>query len=396
MRILQICNKPPFPPKDGGSIAMNNLTNGLLVEKSDVKVLAINTPKHFVDISDLPIDYVSKTSIELVFIDTSINAFDAFLSMINNKSYNLSRFYSKKFEQKIIETLKENTFDIIHLESLFVSMYISAIRKYSKAKIVLRTHNIENIIWNRKSKLEKNIFRKIYIATLSSQIKREEIAAINTSDAIATITEEDKKWILSNCKQKNIKTIPFGIDIKDYIIDNTEMEKKSLFFIGSFDWFPNADGLNWFLENVWGEMLDENINLYIAGRGMSEEFKNTNFKNVHILGEIDNVKQFMTSKNVMIVPLLSGGGMRVKIIEGMAMGKVVISTSIGAEGIECTNNKNIIIANTPEEFINSIKFVFQDEALNNSLSKNAREFVSANYDNSKICKELVQFYKSIN
>lgn len=396
MKILQICNKPPFPPKDGGSIAMNNITVGLLSENCDVKVLAITTPKHFANVSDLPIDYVSKTSIEFVFIDTSINAFDAFLSMINNKSYNLSRFYSKKFEQKIIETLKRNTFDIIQLESLFVSMYINTIRKYSKAKIILRTHNIENIIWDRKSKLEKNIFRKIYISILSSQIKKEEITAINSSDAIAAITEEDKKWVLRNCKQKNIKTIPFGIDVKDYDIDNTEMERKSIFFIGSFDWFPNADGLNWFLKNVWVKMLDENINLYIAGRGMSEEFKNTNLKNVHILGEIDNVKQFMTSKNVMIVPLLSGGGMRVKIIEGMAMGKVVISTSIGAEGIEYTNNKNIIIANTPDEFINSIKLVFQDEALNNSLSINAREFVSTNYDNSKICKELIQFYKSIN
>src|SRR5580693_8877194 len=119
MKILQVCNKVPFPPKDGGCIAMNNITQGLIEQGHKVKVLAINTEKHFTDIETLPNEYRSKTNMEAVFIDTKVKVIPAFLNIFTNESYNISRFYSKEFEEKLINILKNETFDIVQLESLY-------------------------------------------------------------------------------------------------------------------------------------------------------------------------------------------------------------------------------------------------------------------------------------
>ncbi|MBE9480552.1 MAG: glycosyl transferase family 1, partial [Bacteroidetes bacterium] len=144
MKILMLCNKSPYPPKEGGPIAMNMIIEGLIDANHQVKVLAINTNKYFTNINEIPEEYRKKTNIEAVYIDLSIKPLDAFLNLFTNKSYHVQRFISKNFENKLIEILKNESFDIIQLETLFITPYIETIRKYSKAKIVLRAHNIEH------------------------------------------------------------------------------------------------------------------------------------------------------------------------------------------------------------------------------------------------------------
>src|SRR5687768_9812153 len=118
MRILQVCSKIPFPPKDGGSIAMNILTHGLIQCGHEVSVLAVNTPKHYIKDSDIDPDYRRMTSYRSVFIDTSVKPLDAFLNLFSSRSYNVSRFFSPEFEKELIRILKEKTYDIVHLETL--------------------------------------------------------------------------------------------------------------------------------------------------------------------------------------------------------------------------------------------------------------------------------------
>src|ERR1035437_154606 len=133
MKILQLCSKIPFPPKDGGSIAMNILTQGLIDCGNEVKVLAINTPKHFLNEADVDAEYKKKTSYQLVFIDTSVKPIDAFLNLFSGESYNIIRFYSKEFENTLIELLSSQQYDVVQLETLWVAPYVETIRKHSKA-----------------------------------------------------------------------------------------------------------------------------------------------------------------------------------------------------------------------------------------------------------------------
>jgi polysaccharide biosynthesis protein PslH len=397
MKILQICNKVPFPPNEGGSIAMNLITEGLLKAGHHVKVLAINTRKHFIEINDLPDDYRKNTSIEAVFIDTSVKPFNAFLNLFTSKSYNIERFIHLDFEKKIIEILQSDMYDIIQLETLFVCPYIETIRKYTNAKIIYRAHNVEHLIWKRNFISCKNILKKAYLKLLAKRLKRYEVDILNKVDGIAAITQSDAEFMTDlGCTRPKIN-IPVGIYLNNISFSNKDYEFPSFFHIGSMNWMPNIEGMKWFITNVWNKFYEQHphINFYIAGRHMPDYFKNMEGKNIINLGEVDNAYLFMQSKAVMIVPLLSGGGMRVKIIEGMANAKTIITTTIGAEGINYENKKNIFIADTPEEFINAINCCISDKGLINTIGENAKLLIENEYDNDKIIAKLIDFYKKI-
>ena len=183
MKILQLCHKPPLPPKDGGCIAMNNITQGLLQQNHQVKVVAISTPKHPVNSKDLDADYYKKTKFETVFINTGTNLFKIFKTMLFNRSYYISRFYSKELEKNWLRFFKE-TFDIVQLESIFVTPYIPIIKRHSKAKIILRTHNIEHKIWQRRTAQQSSIFKKLIFTSLTKKLKRSNYPRLTISMVI--------------------------------------------------------------------------------------------------------------------------------------------------------------------------------------------------------------------
>ncbi|MGB3948774.1 MAG: glycosyltransferase [Bacteroidia bacterium] len=399
MKILQLCHKVPFPPKDGGCLAMHHLTEGLIEEGNEVNVLAINTKKHFVDISQLPNKYKQTTKIDAVYVNTDVKIATAFINLFTNQSYNISRFYSAKFEQKLIEVLKQNTYDVVQLESLFMSPYVSAIKKNSSAKIVLRAHNIEHQLWFDAAKKCSNIIKKQYLYLLAKRLKNYELKSLSGYDAIVAITEKDKLYFTNAGFLKETLTIPFGIKLPTTEEKVTvKQQQNSLFHIGAMDWQPNKDGVNWFLKNVWLKINAQHpeATFYLAGRKIdTKEFNRSKFSKVEVVGEVENAQQFMLSKNIMIVPLLSGAGMRVKIIEGLALGKTIITTSIGAEGIDYQSNTNIVIANTANEFINAIHKCITNTDFTLEIGKNAKTLAYKKYNNSDICKRLSAFYAQL-
>lgn len=397
MNILQVCSKIPFPPKDGGSIAMDILTHGLINAGNKVDVLAVNTAKHFANIEDVDINYRNKTNYQLVFIDTSIKPIDAFLNLFSNKSYNISRFYSLDFEKVLIEKLKMDDYDVVQLETLWVTPYIDVIRKYSKAKIVLRSQNIECMIWERLAEDAGNPIKKMYLKLLAKRLKTYEYNVLNKFDAIATITELDSTVYRKMGCTLPIIHVPFGIDLEKYKIDSSNLEKPSVFHIGAMDWRPNADGIDWFLATIWPNVSVKNtkIKLYLAGRKMPDWLLQFKMNNVVIEGEVADSHQFINSKSIMIVPLTSGGGMRVKIIEGMAFGKTIISTSVGAEGIDYEDGKNILIANSEKEFEEAILKCINNNDFSDSIGRNARILAESKYNNQLICNKLSDFYQNL-
>ena len=397
MRILQICNKLPYPPVDGGAIAMNNVTQGLINKRCSVHVLSITTPKHNINNNKLPKSYVEKTNFESVYIDTSIKIKDAFLNLFSKRSYNIDRFISTEFSKKLSEKLQKNKFDIIIIESLFATPYIELIKDTSEAKIVLRAHNVEHRIWERISVNTKNLFKKRYIDLLAKRLKNYEISIFNQLDAICAMTEVDVNSFKKLGFNKKITAIPTG-----YILDEAKaipqkVEELSVFHLASMDWTPNTEGVDWFIKEVWEKinLAVPKSKLYLAGREMPQRYYDLNIKSIKTIGPVKSAKDFFLSKNIMIVPILSGSGMRIKIIEGMAIGKVIISTSIGAEGINCTNNKNIIIADSATEFSNAIIKCLINKSFCDKISKNAKKLIFEEYSNDTISDNLIDFFKKI-
>jgi len=191
MKVLIISNKSPYPPREGGPIAMNMIVEGLLEKGHEVKVLAVNSFKYNIREEDIPEEYRKKTGIELIDVDLRIKPLPAFLNLFTGRSYHVERFISSRFRQRLTEVLKGDRFDIVQMETIFVAPYLETVRIHSKARVVLRAHNIEHLIWARVSDSTSNPLKRWYLRHLATTLKRYEHKMLPRFDGIAAITEKD-------------------------------------------------------------------------------------------------------------------------------------------------------------------------------------------------------------
>ena len=413
MRVLFLCNKSPWPPKEGGPMAMNMLIEGLADAGHHVKVLAVNSFKYNIPVSNIPAGYIAKTGIELIDVDLHVRPLGAFLNLFTGESYHVQRFISDAFRERVVAALTSAEYDIVQLETLFMCPYIPAIREHSRAMIVLRAHNIEHLIWQRIAEESKNPLKKWYVRHLARTLKNYEQRIVSEVDGILAITPIDaayfrkltreqtqphpdnRKSKIVNRKSSIVLDLPFGIDPETYRHDDPETEFPSLFSLGSMNWIPNQEGIRWFLDNVWPDVHNQfpSLKYYLAGREMPGWMLSLSLPNVVVLGEVEDARAFLASKSIMIVPLFSGSGIRVKIIEGMAAGKTIISTTIGAEGIRYVNRENILIADAPCEFFEMISMCVSEAEICRKIGKRARALVETDYNARNLIQKLLAFYQ---
>jgi len=399
LKILQLCLRVPLPPYDGATIAMYNLAESLTASGAAVKMLSFNTKKHFMDANSIDAALLDKYKLETVFLDASVNAWDAFTNLFKpNESYNIVRFDSAAFHQKLKEILQSETFDFILFEGLFLSPYLQTVRTFSKAKCILRAHNVEWLIWKRLAAATTNSLKKIYLHFLSDRLKRYENKVINNFDAIVAISELDKNLFLKDGCNIPIEVAPTGMNTAKYKnIEQMDADSLSLFHLGSMDWLPNIEAVDWLLKDIWPmiQQKSNKVHLFLAGKNMNPKYFNIKSENLIVAGEIKDALKFMENKQIMVVPLLSGGGIRIKILEGLAAGKVIVSTSTGAEGINYSDKKNILIADTPEDFTKTILSLLNNPNLLNNIAREAQILARTQYDNILIGKKLAGFLKTI-
>lgn len=396
MKILQLCNKIPFPPKDGGTIAMYNLARGLADEGNKIDVLAMETLKH--PASGNMEGMHPDISLQYVFVDTTVKWHQLIVDFLWGKiPYIAKRFISPEYSAKLIKLLDENNYDVVQLEGLYLAPYIKIVREHSDAKIALRSHNIENEIWYRLYQNEKFNLKKIYFKNLAKRVLRFEKRVLNQYDFLIPITYRDSAEYQKLGNTKPSKVIQTGIPSKEISEKLTIRNKRKLYFLGSLDWLPNQEGLLWFVRNVWPMIWHSNTNLefHIAGRNAPEWFeKAVNKPGITFHGEVESARRFVENYDIMIVPLLAGGGMRVKIVEAMAQGKIIVTTAIGAEGLDIIPNYHAIVADTPEDFGTGVGILMQNTDFYIKLGENSLRFIKNNYTNRALARDLAAFYES--
>lgn len=396
MKILQVTNKVPYPVKDGGAIACMNLARGFSLLGHKVTILAMNTVKHHITLNEIPESVKELAEFRLVNVPARISPVSALLNLIfSNKPYNATRFVSDTFAQELKKILQENEFDVVQLEGLYVCPYIPVIRENTKAKIIYRAHNIEHEIWSRTAIMAHG-FEKYYLRNLSKRIKKFEVQTLNKYDLLVPITGRDGAILdkLGNKKPSHVSQT--GIDSSVLIPNSIYLKHPTLFHIGSLEWSPNQEGLIWFFDNCWDSIREKypDLQFFIAGRNAPAWFqKMMNLPNVVFKGEVADAYEFMNSKSIMVVPLFSGSGMRIKIIEGMALGKPIVTTPVGTEGISTTSGENIIVINDAEGFVQSISNLIENREYFDKISKNAIEYIHENFDNLSSAGSLIEFYK---
>lgn len=393
MRVLQLCHKPPFPESDGGCLAINQMSKALLSQGCALTILSIATPKHPFSTKDFPKGYIKETNFKAVFIDTRLNVVDAFSNLVTQDTYHVSRFFSSDMDKAIDQLLSEKSYDIVLCESIFVAPYLPSIRRLSKAKIVLRSHNLEFSIWHRLAKSHPQGLKKAYLKILTRQLKDYEVKLLSEIDGLVAINSDELKHYRRLGFTGKGVTIPFGIEPDLYPAANGQAELNSVFHLGSMDWKPNEEGIDWFLHQVWPIVHSKNpkLTFYLAGRRMPKWLNLIEIKGVSIVGEVPDAKAFIASKNIMIIPLMSGGGMRVKLIEALALEKPVVSTPLGAKGVAVANDKTIKLATKPKDFAEAILSLAADADNARRMAQEGRELIVAKYDTKKLAVQLHSF-----
>jgi polysaccharide biosynthesis protein PslH len=397
MKILQLCKKFPYPLKDGESIAVTYLSKALASKGCEITLLAMNTTKHFVDPESIPESFNHYKEIVFTSLDNRVKPFNALLNLFSDKSYHVSRFVSKEFELKLIELLQNNSFDVIQLETLYLASYIDVIREHSDAIIALRAHNIEFEIWERITENTTFPVKKWYLSHLTKKLKKFELEKLNDYDYIISVSERDLKKFKQLGYKNGAMASPIGLEVENYkLLDKMPMS-NSICFIGALDWLPNIEGLNWFLKQVWPVLYQENpdLSFHVAGRNTPENLLTLNMPGVKIHGEVPDAVEFIGNYQMMVVPLFSGSGMRVKILEGMALGKPIVTTSLGKEGINANHDEHLIVADDASAFIKEIKNLLQSKDRIGEMGKAARLFVEDFYDHSAIAQKLMKRYEEL-
>jgi glycosyltransferase involved in cell wall biosynthesis len=396
MKILQLCKKFPFPLKDGEAIAVTYLAKAFADLGSEVTLLSMNTSKHWFDLDHLPASFAHYQDIHTVFINNHIRPLGAMRNLFSNKSYHIERFEDPSFAAKLTELLQQEHFDVVQLESVYLAPYIPIIRRYSTAMIALRSHNVEHEIWERVA-LNSHPFKKGYLRLITPRLKRYEIARLNDYDLVVGISARDVEKFRQLGLTKPAVVCPIGLDSRDYQPDYSSFKQPlSLSFIGSLDWMPNIEGLKWFLEKVWTPILSvefPDLQFHIAGRTAPDWLKTLRIPGVHFHGEVPSAPDFINRHSVMVVPLLSGGGMRAKILEGMAVGKVILSTTLGMEGIEARDRRECLLADTAEDFRKAVRWCYEQGPELERMGRKAQAFCIDRYDNLETGRRLLDAYR---
>ena len=353
----------------------------------------MNTTKHPFDTRQLPEELDHYESIHTVPVDNRVKWWPALLNLFSSQSYHISRYVSSDFGDKLTQVLEDQKFDWIQLETLYMAPYIPFIRKYTKTPVVMRAHNVEHEIWERLGQHIRFFPKRWYVKYLTRKLKAYEVVQLKNYDLLLPITQRDGLRFQALGFGGKSLVLPIGLDLQQYHPDPSTFKKPlSLAYIGSLDWIPNLEGLEWFLKEVWGPISRRfpALELHIAGRNTPEWLHHLNTPNVQVHGEVPDAAAFINSHSILVVPLLSGSGMRAKILEGMALGKVILTTSIGLEGIDARNKEEVLVADTPDEFVQALEFCYQQNGALEHFGKRALQLIGAQYDNQKVARKLLE------
>jgi glycosyltransferase involved in cell wall biosynthesis len=389
-RILILTNRIPYPLNDGGNLAVHAMMEGYQKAGWQVYLLSMLTTRHPVPAETLNTLFTGLAGFQTVPVNNDVKAINTLGNyLFSRKPNHVDRLKSRAFELKLREVLGSFKPDIVQMESVFLAPYLDTIEEHKNTVNVLRLHNVEHQIWERLADEVKNPFKKMYLNNLAKRIKKFEIAAWKRFDLLLPITKDDAAIVHFLHHQVNMLTAPFGIDVTT--LQPQDEEQWVGYHIGAMDWIPNAEAIKWFLSQVWPQVMNvaPNFKFYFAGRNMPDYFKGTLPAGTYCAGEVEDANEFIADKKILIVPLRSGGGIRVKILEAMAVGKLVISTDVGMQGIAAINGQHYLAANSARQFKEAIRKALSDKAASERIAAAGKALIHREYRLEAVAETVI-------
>ncbi|MBT6339271.1 MAG: glycosyltransferase [Desulfobacula sp.] len=396
MRVLVIDEELPFPVNTGKRLRTFNLLK-FLAPNHEITFMCRQPDGN----NTVNCDAFEKLGINVITVPHPIlkkEGLKFYLSLFANLfsvyPYSVSSHYSGMIVEAIKTEVNKKCYDLIHCEW---TPYAINLKQFVKIPIVLNAHNVEAMIWKRNVEVAKNPVLKAYVWLQWKKMVRFERKAFVQFKGIATVSEPDKAVISKTFSPEKIMVIENGVDVNYFQSSNNSMQPLSLVFTGSMDWRPNVDAMIYFLDCIWPLLVEKcpEVRLTIVGRNPMPALKMrvAGENNVKLTGTVDDVRPFISQAAVYIVPLRVGGGSRLKILEALSMKKAVVSTTIGAEGLDLSPEKDIVIADSPEDFAHQIVALFADEVLCRELAMTGQKTILKSYQWHNIAKKLDRLWR---
>jgi polysaccharide biosynthesis protein PslH len=316
-------------------------------------------------------------------------------------------YFEEHAASQLIDALEGEHFDIAQVEGVHLSRFLPVIRALpSPPTIVMDWHNIESELMWRYSENVQSWPRKLVARRTARLLESAELNLLETCSAHTVPSERERQKLLARCPAANVHTVPNGVDTLHF--SSAEMSKvsrnaesatsrQSLLFVGSMDYQSNIDAVTWFVREIWPTIAARNSSLdfLIVGRNPSREVRQLASDRVRVTGTVEDVRPFYLSAVAVVVPLRMGSGTRLKILEAMAAGVPVISTSLGAEGIDAISSTHLLLADTGAEMVGAISEVVTSPATRSRLRRAAQSLVASHYDWTVLGEKLYGIHSQL-
>lgn len=401
MKILWVSHLLPFPPKAGVIIrSYNNLKE--LSKYHEVYFVGLYQTVHQPDSKDVEeaeknIKKICKNVIVLPF-ESYQSRFSWCLLVIRSifsfKSYKEAWCRSKRMAESIKVILEKESIDIVHFDTISLLQYHN-ILPYRKA-IVINHHNIESHMMFRRFSNERNWLLKLYCYLEAFKLRKLEKKYCNKGINLV-VSKMDRDRLMKIVPSSRCAIIPNGVNTNYFQRIKVPEISNSIIFVGGLTWYPNIDAVMFFCKEIWPLLIKhtENAHFFVIGRTSPESLKVlSNIDNrIHLKGFIEDIRPMMSSATCYVCPMKTGGGTRLKVLDALAMGVPLVASKMACEGVNVKDNESVLLAESPEGFVEKILTLFNDSRLREKLRQNSRKLVEREYDYAKIGIKLKECFE---
>lgn len=395
LRILFLAHLFPMPLDSGGKIK-SYYTLKSLAGRHEVSVLAyVRTAEELAHMTEVGRICERLRSISLRRGKSAL-ILDAARSLLANKSFIVSRDYRKAMQGWVIEELNQFQPDVVHIDHLQMAQFVPFGPGF---KTVLDHHNVESMIVKRIGESPGSLASRLYARLEWPKLRRYELDVCRRCDRVLTVSEEDKGILVDlDPALKSVKVVPIGVDVHHFQVIEREPAVPNVLSVATMYWPPNVDSMLYFHDDIWPLVKARvpDCVLTIAGQKPVPAIQALGSDgDVRVTGYVSDSRDLARYCSVFIVPLRSGSGVRVKLLNAMAMGLPIVSTSIGAEGLDVVGGEHLLIADTPGEFAGAVVDLINDRELGRQLGENARALVCEKYSWETVGARLLQVYEEL-
>ena len=395
MNILIVTTRLPYPMISGAKIRAFHILKAL-AERHKVTLISFYgteaEEKHFNVYTSLGVKFIPILN---PAIDRQVGLKALFHSLSSGLPLTVSKYTHSAMSEAIAENVR--TADVIHCEHMHMAEYLLGIHDKPK---VLDAHNVETQIAYRYSRCESNMLKKLILSLNYCAMRSYEEKVCAGFDMTLSVSLEDQKVLKNEFGAGCVRLLENGVDV-DYfspVNKNLQDQPKKLVFVGAMDWLPNSDGIKYFVKEILPVIRQDfpGIKLDVVGKDPPLDIRQlSDIDGIRVTGTVDDVRPYVHDSHLYVVPLRFGGGSRLKILEAFSMGKPVVSTSLGCEGIECVNGKDLLVADNPDDFAASVVRLLKDPEICCMLTNNARTLAVNVYSWKVICKKLLNYYDEL-